>query len=237
MQSSPTADTLGQHGSTSSSVLFLEQLLQVRKPYASDGNTGALTNLEMGGAGSQNSSNSQTTVQALWEPIHPQSLSIQTTGKPAAPTHQFMTPSSSGSRVGSNGSLSHASNHSISQLQRITPVSSRRYPSPASNHIRHNPQMYEYDSQLSLSNTFTNHSATAQQHLQPHRRPLRSSTYTASPTSPNLNSCEFAADMITTMAGGDPSSVRADLGCLPGMDCEVDNDLVFDVMDRYTSHE
>jgi hypothetical protein len=40
--------------------------------------------------------------------------------------------------------------------------------------------------------------------------------------------------MITTMAGGALSDVRADLGCMPGMDCEVDNDLVFNMMDRYT---
>jgi hypothetical protein len=36
------------------------------------------------------------------------------------------------------------------------------------------------------------------------------------------------------MAGADPNTVRADLGCMPGMDCEVDNHLVFNVMDRYS---
>lgn len=48
------------------------------------------------------------------------------------------------------------------------------------------------------------------------------------------NSCIFAADMITTMAGGDPLTVREELGCLSGMDCEVDNTVVFNVMGRYT---
>ena len=44
--------------------------------------------------------------------------------------------------------------------------------------------------------------------------------------------------MITTMAGSDPHEVRQDLGCLPnGMDCEVDNQLVFNVMDRYTGQQ
>lgn len=56
----------------------------------------------------------------------------------------------------------------------------------------------------------------------------------ATSNSTNVNSCVFAADMITTMAGADPGAVRADLGCLPGMDCEVNNHLVFNVMDRYT---
>lgn len=49
----------------------------------------------------------------------------------------------------------------------------------------------------------------------------------------SANSCIFAADMITTMAGGDPLTVREELGCLPGMDCEVDNSVVFNVMGRY----
>ena len=51
---------------------------------------------------------------------------------------------------------------------------------------------------------------------------------------PNFNNCTIAADMITTMAGGDSNSVKADLGCQPGIDCEVDNQLIFSVMDRYT---
>ena len=54
------------------------------------------------------------------------------------------------------------------------------------------------------------------------------------PNSPNANSCVFAADMISTMSGGDPNAVSADLGCLPGMDCDIDNQLVFNVMDRYS---
>ncbi|CAG8961647.1 hypothetical protein HYFRA_00006184 [Hymenoscyphus fraxineus] len=55
------------------------------------------------------------------------------------------------------------------------------------------------------------------------------------PTRGNVNSCDLATDMITSMAGGDPAAVRADLGCLPGMECEVDNQLVFQVMDQYSN--
>lgn len=56
------------------------------------------------------------------------------------------------------------------------------------------------------------------------------------PRSQNINDCDFAASMIHTMAGGltDLNDVRADLGCAPGMDCEVDNQIVFNVMDRYS---
>ena len=51
---------------------------------------------------------------------------------------------------------------------------------------------------------------------------------------PNLNDCTVAADIIITMAGGDSNSVKADLGCQPGVDCEVDNQLILSIMDRYT---
>ena len=77
----------------------------------------------------------------------------------------------------------------------------------------------------------------SQQQQQQHQMGVHDSpSYMQTPNSSrgNANSCVLATDMITTMAGGDPSAVRADLGCLPGMDCEVDNQLVFNVLDRYT---
>ena len=236
LQSSPTMDSVmpGQYGSTSTAVQVLEQLLQARKPCCSDGNTGAPTNSGMGAAGSRDSSTSQSTVQSLWDPSHPQRRAVQPTGKTAPSAHQFMTPSSSGSRA-SNSSLGHVSSHSIAQYQRLTPVSLPRNPSPASNHARHNHQMFDFESQLSLSNAYNNHSSSAQQHLQPHSMRQRSSVYVpTTTTSSNVNSCVFATDMITTMAGGDPAGVRADLGCVSDMDCDVDNQLVFNVMDRYS---
>lgn len=236
LQSSPTTDSVmqGQYGSSSTAVQVLEQLLQARKPCCSEGNTGAPTNSGMGIAGSRDSSASQSTVQSLWDPIHPPKRSGQSTGKAASSAHQFMTPSSSGSRA-SNAGLSHASNHSAAQYQRLTPVSLPRNPSPASGRARHDPQLFGFGSQLSLSTTTYDHSAAARQHLQPHSMPQRSSVYMpTTTTSSNVNSCVFATDMITTMAGGEESAVRADLGCAPGMDCEVDNQLIFNVMDRYT---
>jgi len=54
------------------------------------------------------------------------------------------------------------------------------------------------------------------------------------------NSCVFATNMITTVSGGDPNEVLAQLGCGPGamsgMDCQVDNRVVFNVMDRFSGH-
>ncbi|KAI9745612.1 MAG: hypothetical protein M1818_001146 [Claussenomyces sp. TS43310] len=49
----------------------------------------------------------------------------------------------------------------------------------------------------------------------------------------DMNNCMLATDMITTMMGGDPSIVREELGCGPNLDCNVSNQLVFNVMDRY----
>lgn len=230
LQSSPTNESVmqGQYGSTSAAVQVLEQLLQTRKPCCSEGNTGAPTNSGMS-AGSRHSSDSQSTVQSLWD--H-QRRPVQSNVK-QTPTHQFMTPSSS-SRA-SNASLGHSSNHSVGHYQRLTPVSLPRNPSPAANDARHNSQIFNFDSQLPLSNSYNNHSTTAHQHLQPHSMPQRSSVYVpTTTTSSNANSCLFATDMITTMAGGEASAVRADLGCQTDMDCEVDNHLVFTVMDRYT---
>lgn len=51
------------------------------------------------------------------------------------------------------------------------------------------------------------------------------------------NSCVYATDLITSMAtNAHPVDVRTDLGCSPqcATDCEVDNQIVFNVMDRYT---
>ena len=232
LQSSPTTESVipGQYGSTSTAVQILEQLLQARKPCCADGNTGAPTNSGMATAGSRHSSDSQSTVQSLWNPSRPQRRSMSAMGKVSS--HQFMTPTSSGSRA-SNASIGHASSHSIRHYQRLTPVSLPRNPSPAAHHARHNPQMFDFDTQLALSNTYNDHSTTAQ-HLQPHSVPQRSSVYVpTTTTSSNVTSCVFATDMITTMAGGVASDVRADLGCMPDMDCEVDNELVFNMMDRY----
>lgn len=52
----------------------------------------------------------------------------------------------------------------------------------------------------------------------------------------NVSSCVFVADLLTTMTGDDSlANISADLGCPPDIDCEVDNHVVFDVMDRYTN--
>jgi len=249
LQSSPTNDTMmGQYGSSNSNAVhLLEQLLQTRKMYCADGNAPMNSGMA-GGTGSRDSSASIST--SLWDPVQNsqnvngrrRSGTLRPTGKAASSAHQFMTPSTTASRTSSVVSLGQDSNRGVHHHQRLAPAAALPPNlSPASNPSRHTSQSFDFDLQLSLSNpssynNSSNHLTAAHQHLQPHTQPQRSSLYipTAS-TSSNVNSCVYATDMITTMAGGDPSLISAELGCMPDMeDCEVDNHLVFNVMDRYT---
>jgi hypothetical protein len=224
------ASVNGQFGSSSPSVQVLQQLLQTRKTIGVDGNIAVTVNSMP--RSRESSLASASTVQSMWEPIH----ASNTNGRGALQhtSHQFMTPSST--TRSTTSSISHDSSHSVQHHQRLAPVAISRNPSPASNMANH-PQMFDLDPQLSQSNpsSYNTHQSAPQQHWQPHSAPQRSSIYTpTTTTSPNLNSCVFAADMITAMSGRDPNDVSADLGCMPGMDCEVDNHLIFNVMDHYT---
>jgi hypothetical protein len=239
LQTSPTTDMLVgcQYGSSSAAVQMLEQLLQTRKTFSADGNT---VNISMGGGhGSRASSGSLSTVQSLWDPIYSQNTggrrrsgTLHPVGKAASSAHQFMTPSNSSASQTSSVSLGHGSNRGVPlHPQRLTPVQM-----PRNSGSTNRQQMFDFDHQLGLSSPsqYTSNQRTAEKHQQPHTTPPRSSVYIPTTSSSNVNNCNYATDMITTMAGVDPSAVRQDLGCLPGMDCEVDNHLVFNVMDRYT---
>jgi hypothetical protein len=241
LQTSPTTDSMmgGQYGSSSAAVQMLEQLLQTRKTFPADGNT---VNVNMGGGqGSRASSASISTVQSLWDPIYSQNTggrrrsgTLQPVGKAASQAHQFMTPSNSSASQTSSVSLGHGPNRGVAlHPQRLTSLQM-----PRNSGSSNRQQMFEFDQQIGIANPsqYNSHQRTAEKHLQPHTAPPRSSVYIPTTSSSNVNNCNYATDMITTMAGVDATIVRQDLGCLPGgMDCEVDNHLVFNVMDRYTS--
>lgn len=110
-----------------------------------------------------------------------------------------------------------------------------RNPSPVSTPTVQDSMYEDFTSQLQLQDFMSYDTSTIQDntqiHMQPHSGHGRSPSYTT--TSPGVNDCNYATAMITTMAGGDSDAIRADLGCLPDMDCEVDNHVVFNVMDRY----
>ncbi len=243
LQSSPTDGMVGaQYGSSSGAVQILEQLLQTRKAYCTDGTITLPANMG-GGGGSRDSSASVGTV-SQWDPTYSQNTggrkrsgTWQTIGgKAASSAQQFMTPSAStASRTGSIVSMGPNTNRGMAHHPRLAPVQMPRNPSPASNQSHQSQQqMFDFEPHLSLPTAYTSQQSTAEKHLQPRNAPNRSSVYIPPTTNGNVHDCNYATDIITTMAGVDPSSVRADLGCLPGMDCQVDNQLVFNVMDRYS---
>jgi hypothetical protein len=243
LSTSPSTDTMmgNQYGgSTGHAVQLLEQLLQTRKSCCTDSTIPPSEG--MAGARSRDSSASTSTAQtSIWDmhqtTDHRQPGTFQPHGKRSSSVHQFMTPSSSAS-ITSGASMGHNSNRGVPHHQRLVQVP--RNLSPVSNPSGQPPQMYDFNSQSQLQDPMSYNPSslhdTAQNHLQPYSGPPRSSLYLPSTTtaSLNVNSCNYATEMITSMSGSNPAAVKADLGCLPDMDCEVDNHLVFDVMDRYT---
>jgi hypothetical protein len=183
-------------------------------------------------------------------------------GSGKASQYQFMTPNSNVSRTGSVVSAGRAGSSSAQQqqhppLNRIPSLapsmaSSGSTATTATTSSQQTQALYDFDPQGSMLPSFHGHqhhqshnnittaNQLAQAHTQSHLAPVsRSSQYIPTSASSSsvagTNSCDFATNMITTMAGGDSQDVRADLGCLTnGMDCEVDNQVVFNVMDRYT---
>ncbi|KAE8447666.1 hypothetical protein EG329_010472 [Mollisiaceae sp. DMI_Dod_QoI] len=239
LQTLPATETMGTpYASSSGAVQLLEQLLQTRKTCCTDGNNPMAPQMSLG-TGSRDSSSSVTTVQSLWDPIYAQNTgdrarvgSVELMGKAVSSAHQFMTPSTSSASRTSSMSHGPASNHAVSH-QRLTSGQIPRSPASNPSNQSQHQHLFDFDPQISISSSYSPHHA--HKHLQPHSGAQRSSVYiTQPPPNSNVNNCNYATDMITTMAGVDPSAVRADLGCEPGMDCEVDNHLVFNVMDRYS---
>ncbi|KAI9053089.1 hypothetical protein LZ554_003358 [Drepanopeziza brunnea f. sp. 'monogermtubi'] len=231
-KSAPTTPAMGmgggQYGSQSATVQVLEQLLSTRRSCCVDGTEPMAAPLDRDSPGG-----SVATTQSHWDPASAQGTSgrrsgTQQSGKVLSPQQLIMTSSASTTSRTSTNSLGHDS----------TPGGSRhqmpRNLSPASNPSSHNQQLFDYDHILSSDQSYPQ----IQEHKQlPYQQPAqpRSPIYIQKTASPNVNSCNYAAEMITTMAGtADHSAVRAELGCVGGMDCEVDSQLVFDVMDRYS---
>jgi len=236
VQSNPplSGSVEGYGSATSGAVTALEQLLITRRDCCSSRSgtgsaSGSPPRILMNhsgisdGAGSTGSS--EGTIQSSWE--------TNNQSKHSQRSHN-VTPTPTTSTVNGLG-YSQCSN-SIRNSNFDIPTQSQRISmrmrnqnlnwlsdSPVSSNIFDSDPPY-----ISQSSNITSYDQQAQAHQQPslaYNIPHSSSA--------NVSSCVYATDMITTMAGGDPSAVGADLGCLPGMDCEVDNQLVFNVMDRY----
>jgi len=206
LQTSPTGDTEmgGQYGSQSKAVQVLAQLLPTRKPCCTDGNkpTGE------GGQSFDRDSSGITTTQSVWDPsFYTQNpsgrcrSSIQHAGKAAS--MQYITPSSSAtSETGSS--------HGISHHQSLVPVQMGRNLSPAWNTSSQNPRIFE-DQPFSMSHQPY---PSLQSNIPKHQYPSVQQSSMYVPTTSNMNDCNYAAEMITTMSGvSDSLAVRADLGC------------------------
>ncbi|KAJ2907378.1 uncharacterized protein MKZ38_003235 [Zalerion maritima] len=64
---------------------------------------------------------------------------------------------------------------------------------------------------------------------------LYAATTASQPQTSRGTNCCMATDLITSMTGADPQSVRSSLGCVPGMDCQVDNTTFNNAIERYTA--
>ncbi|KAL2070752.1 hypothetical protein VTL71DRAFT_13778 [Oculimacula yallundae] len=215
----------GQHGSRGEAAQVLEHLLSTRKPCCPDGNESSTV---VGGEPyDKDDCSSITTSYSVWEPFQDSSgqrrPAIPQTGR--APTMQFITPSGS---TTSSSNLEPTTGNGTPH-QRCMPAQASNL-SPGSSVTSQNHRIFDYDQQFMLPNqSYTGLPKDRYSNIQ------QASMYVPTTTSPNVNNCNYAADMITTMTGiSDHSAVRAELGCGPGMDCEVDNQLVFNVMDRYS---
>jgi hypothetical protein len=238
--------------STGGAVQILEQLLKSKKQYCPDGGTHVATTAPCGSR--ESSVTSMSTVQSLWDLNFNNQARRQSEGISIG-TGPYMTPTSDVTRHSSMASLGRGGGTPMQRQQqqqsRITSMapSMSSATSTTGNTPPHSQAMYEFDPQLSLHQTtfqqhhgnIATHSQLAQAHTASHAlAPVsRSSQYNPTTATSGAvagtSSCVFATDMITTMAGGDPHIVRADLGCIPqAMECQVDNQLVFNVMDRYT---
>jgi hypothetical protein len=229
LQSSPTCNTEmeDQYGGRSASTQIMEQFLSTQESCCLDDNAAT----DMGFRGRTGSRESRvSTIQSGWD-AQTNDQGLPGDFQHSSQVHHIMTPSirTSGS---SSMSLGHGSSLGTPYHQRSGPIQMLQHSSPASNSLSRTANVFEYDPQLILNTMCTNsqHHQAPKQYQSPNS-PQRLSCPTVA--SSNVNSYAFAADMATATAGGDPTAVRADLGCLPALDYAANNHLVFRVVDRY----
>jgi len=95
------------------------------------------------------------------------------------------------------------------------------------------------DQNLQSQSQYQSHSRTNSQNSNPPNanpcEPNQTPNSDFESTLMNSSSCIFATDLIRTMTGGREEDVRAELGCgVGGEDCDVRDEIVFEVMDRYS---
>ncbi|TAQ84066.1 hypothetical protein B7494_g7619 [Chlorociboria aeruginascens] len=185
LQSSSGNESLGsnRYGSMSANVQILEHLLQARKVGSSDG---SVSQPAMRNMGSRDSSVSAGTIHSSWDPNHNSQTfngrgrpgALHSTGKAASSAQQFITSSSTGQANSPN--RSHKRTNSI-----LHPTQNQ------------SGDLY-YDPHLSNSSVY---SSSPHQHIHSQNSAMSSPGYNPSTT-------VFSTNIITTMAGADPSYLK-----------------------------
>ncbi|OWP06446.1 hypothetical protein B2J93_9219 [Marssonina coronariae] len=211
----------GMSANHSASVQVLEQFLSTRKSCCGKG-TASIASYD------HDSPGSATNSQPGWDQSYSQNTSSrQRSGKASFP-QQFMT--STTSHTSTTTSTGHDSIEGGPHYKMITPT---RMPGPASSN--QTQQILEYGQQFPQPGQlhFQQHSALHEQLL--HQNGTQRSSANLSPTVPlNVNNCNSATDIFTSMMGvADPSTVGAELGCVDGMDFDVDNQVSASCPPRY----
>lgn len=235
LQTAPVTDTtMGtSYNNGNGAVQMLEELLQQPRPCCV-----SRSNPDQGVSYSRDSSSSNTTATSMWDHVSSQashashvSHGRKSSGRhvrhPSA--HQYVTPNLNPANQAVNGSLGH---NLLPQPQGFQSLQVGGSHSSVSNASIQSQSGFDFNQQLSLP-TEPYHIPQGNTLDQYQTFDIDQAAADYSPTN-NLNDCSYATDLITTMAGGDATSVRADLGCIPGVECQVDNQRVFDVMDRYS---
>jgi hypothetical protein len=236
-----TAMDSNQHGSvTSNSVHALEQSLNMRRKCCTNM---SISTAEVNSTRNKREESSSSAIRSPWNTTtRPES--VPQSGNPIIPSERSRSVARP-STADRTSNMEDTNPHSLPRSQpRIAPyvqqvphnIVANIMPSPSNTQTPDlSPQ--NFPPTPSYSNFPIISSDEHYLQIQNGRQDQESSIYIpAMNNNLNLNNCSYAADMITVMAGADSASVRADLGCLPGMDCNVDNQIVFEVMDRYSGH-
>ncbi|PBP23512.1 hypothetical protein BUE80_DR005530 [Diplocarpon rosae] len=218
LQSSGINDA-GIHADHNASVQVLEQLLSTRQSCCANG-TASMASYDHNSSG-----------PSLESILFPEKKYRRRSGKASLP-QQSMTP---GTSPKSTTSIGHGSIQGGSHCKINTPTQMQ---GPASSN-QYRP-LLEYDQQFCQPDQLYSQQQEMEQdglreQLSYENGSQRSSVSMSTTTRLNFNNCNYAADIITSMVGtADQSTVRAELGCAEGMECDVDNQLVFNLMDRYS---
>ncbi len=209
-------------------VRILETLLNTKRSCYGDSSIAPVT---IAHSGSNRGSSAGSSDTLHWDSERRHSDNANSSKKSRQST--FLAPGSNGSPM----SRAHRRTPSL-QDQHRTLMAGMNNRHSTSGHTTPDPQLnglFDFEDQFDMSSAYPPPPQSQQQsqHSRHH-----SNLFMHDRTNGSGINCNIAAEMITSMSGGGghPLDVRADLGCMAqqDMDCEVDNQVVFSVMDRYS---